>query len=90
MILLMDLSFFRRTDQRSAGRLDAALDYGLLVEMLRAHQQATLATCAEIRFDAAMQDPLVELLLGGEEWRHAVVAQKGCFNPAYARQETVN
>jgi hypothetical protein len=37
-----------------------------------------------------LQDPLVELLLGGPLWRRAVAVQMGCFNPAYARQGCVN
>ena len=88
----MDLSFFRRAEQRFAGRLDVALDYGLLVAMLRAHQLTTLAACAEAQGAAGsrLENPLAELLLGGSGWRHAVAAQQGCFNPAYARQRSVN
>lgn len=88
----MDLSFFRRAEQRFAGRLDVALDYGLLVAMLRAHQLTTPAACAEALgvTEPKVEDPLAELLLGGNGWRRAVVAQRGCFNPAYARQQSVN
>lgn len=88
----MDLSFFRRAEQRFAGRLDVALDYGLLVAMLRAHQLSTPAACAEARGAVAprIECPLAELLLGGDGWRQAVAAQQGCFNPAYARQQSVN
>ncbi|MDT9598108.1 hypothetical protein [Sphingosinicella rhizophila] len=88
----MDLSFFRRAQQGFAGRLDVALDYGLLVAMLRAHQDASLAACSEAGhdIDPHVQEPLVELLLGGAQWRQASATQRGCFNPAYARQPDVN
>ena len=88
----MDLSFFRRAESGFGGRQDVALDYGLLVAMLRAHQDAAVAASAESRQEpvSAIQEPLIEILLGRDQWRQAAVAQQGCFNPAYARQSGVN
>ncbi len=90
----MDLSFLRQAEARFASPQPVAIDYGLLVRMLRAHQAQSLAA----RADAAMarrpelRNPLAELLLGGADWRDAVSAQRGSFNPAYARswQPAVN
>ena len=86
----MDLSFFRRAQERFAGGTAARLDYGVLVATLEALQSASPAARAVRGLGSggiaqARPDPLVELLLGGPDWREAVVAQGGCFNPARAR-----
>ncbi len=88
----MDLNFFRRAEQRFASRTAAPLDFGLLVAMLQTRQSASAAARAQALWSAAprLEDPLVELLLGGPLWRRAVAAQSGCFNPAYALQHCVN
>ena len=88
----MDLNFFRRAEQRFASRTAAPLDFGLLVAMLQTRQAASLAARTQALWGAAprLEDPLVELLLGGPLWRRAAMAQAGCFNPAYARQYCVN
>ena len=88
----MDLNFFRRAEQRFASRPAAPLDFGLLVAMLQTRQSASPAARAQTAWSAAprIEDPLVELLLGGPLWRRAVAVQAGCFNPAYARKGTVN
>jgi hypothetical protein len=54
--------------------------------MLQTRQAASAAARAQALWTSAprLQDPLVELLLGGPLWRRAVAAQAGCFNPAYA------
>jgi hypothetical protein len=88
----MDLNFFRRAEQRFASRTAAPLEFGLLVAMLQTRQAASAAARAQARWSDAprLQDPLVELLLGGPLWRRAVAAQAGCFNPAFAVQRSVN
>jgi hypothetical protein len=83
----MDLSFFRRAEQRFASRTPARLDYGLLVATLRA-QGPAVATAPPPA--AAFADPIAEILLAGPAWREAVAAQRGCFNPKVARQGAVN
>ena len=89
----MDLSFFRRAEQRFASRSPARLDFGMLVATLRT--QRDLAPAASARSTAsaaatACSDPIAEILLAGPGWREAVAAQRGCFNPAFARQGAVN
>ena len=88
----MDLNFFRRAEQRFASRTAAPLDFGLLVAMLQTRQAASAAARAQAAWSVAprLEDPLVELLLGGPLWRRAIAAQAGCFNPAYASQRCVN
>ena len=89
----MDLSFFRRAEQRFASRAPARLDFGMLVATLRARRDSAPAACAdsgESRPAAAFADPIAEILLAGPGWREAVAAQRGCFNPAYAGQRLVN
>ena len=88
----MDLNFFRRAEQRFASRTAAALDFGLLAAMLQTRQSASAAARAQAQWNLAprLEDPLVELLLGGPLWRRAVAAQSGCFNPAYAMKGCVN
>jgi hypothetical protein len=88
----MDLSFFRRAEQRFASRTAAGLEHGVLVAMLQARQTASAAARAQAMWSTAprLADPLVEILLAGPAWRRAVAAQLGCFNPAYARQGAVN
>ena len=88
----MDLSFFRRAEQRFASRTAASVDYGMLVAMLQARQAASAAARAQALWAGLplLADPLVELVLAGPGWRRAVAAQRGCFNPAFVRQGAVN
>ncbi|HEX8574460.1 MAG TPA: hypothetical protein VF759_17095 [Allosphingosinicella sp.] len=87
----MDLSFFRRAEQRFASRTPAGLDFGILVATLRAQREAAPAALAAAAAPAArFADPLAEILLAGPAWREAVAAQRGCFNPEVARQGAVN
>ena len=84
----MDLSFFRRAEERFASRAPAALDFDMLVAMLRTQRAAdpAAAPAAPARID----DPIAEILLAGPCWREAVAAQGGCFNAAFVRQGPVN
>ncbi len=85
----MDLSFFRRAEQRFSSRAPARLDFGMLVATLRTRHAAGPAS--SLRADASIPapsfcDPIAEILLAGPAWREAVAAQRGCFNPAFAGQ----
>ena len=88
----MDLSFFRRAEQRFASRTPARLDFGMLVAALRSQRESGPAALAETAAPAAARfaDPIAEILLAGPDWREAVAAQGGCFNPEVARQGAVN
>jgi len=87
----MDLSFFRRAEQRFASRTPARLDFGMLVAALRTQREAGPASLARAGAPAAcFADPLAEILLAGPAWRDAVAAQRGCFNLQVARQGAVN
>ncbi|HYW15184.1 MAG TPA: hypothetical protein VE891_03385 [Allosphingosinicella sp.] len=89
----MDLSFFRRAEQRFASRAPAGLDFGMLVATLRTQREAGPAACARAAASAPaapFADPIAEILLAGPAWREAVAAQRGCFNPAFARQGAID
>lgn len=87
----MDLSFFRRAEQRFASRTPARLDFGLLVAALRSQREAGPAALSRAAAPAPrFADPIAEILLAGPAWREAVAAQGGCFNPEVARQGAVN
>jgi hypothetical protein len=83
----MDLSFFRRAEQRFSSRAPARLDFGMLVATLRTQHAAGPAASARADASApasSFSDPIVEILLAGPAWREAVAAQRGCFNPVFA------
>lgn len=88
----MDLSFFRRAEQRFASRTPARLDFGMLVAALRSQREAGPAAPDRAAAPArpSLADPVAEILLAGPAWREAVAAQGGCFNPTVARQGAVN
>ena len=87
----MDLSFFRRAEQRFASRTPARLDFGMLVATLRSQREAGPAAMARAPAPLpSFVDPIAEILLAGPGWREAVAAQRGCFNPEVARQGAVN
>jgi hypothetical protein len=88
----MDLTFFRRAEQRFASRTAAQLDFGVLVAMLRTQQAASPAARAQCAYRPAprLAFPIVDLLLASPGWRAAVAAQRGSFNPAFSRQQSVN
>ena len=89
----MDLSFFRRAEQRFASRTPARLDFGMLVATLRSQRESAPAACAGASASAPAErfaDPIAEILLAGPGWREAVAAQRGCFNPEVDREGAVN
>ncbi|MEA3054013.1 MAG: hypothetical protein QOG72_2916 [Sphingomonadales bacterium] len=89
----MDLSFFRRAEHRFASRTPARLDFGMLVATLRLQRESAPAAASGAADPVSTErfaDPIAEILLAGPAWREAVAAQRGCFNPAFARQGAVN
>ena len=88
----MDLSFFRRAEQRFASRTVAHPDFGMLSAMLRAQGQASAVARAQALAakPTPVPDPIAEILVAGPGWRAAVAALGGSFNPAVARQRDVN
>ena len=89
----MDLSFFRRAEQRFARHTPARLDFGMLVATLQSQRDAGPAAASgtsAASAPAGFADPIAEILLAGPAWREAVAAQRGSFNPALARQGAVN
>ena len=85
----MDLSFFRRAEERFASRTPAAVDFGMLVATLRMQRSEEQAPSARPRAPRPA-DPIAEILLAGPAWREAVAAQGGCFNREVARQGMLN
>ena len=77
----MDMTFFRHAERMLAPHAPARLDHALLLASLDA-RRAVRPICAPA--DEAIEEPLIELLLGGETWRSASSAQRGCFNRAEA------
>jgi hypothetical protein len=86
----MDLSFFRRAEQRFASRTPARLDFGMLVATLRTQSEAAPGRTVARAPAPLVADPIAEILLAGPGWREAVAVQRGCFNPEVARQGAVN
>ena len=74
----MDMAFLQRARRMLGDSHAAPLDHRLLL--------ASLAGRAMLRADSdpAIEEPLVELLSAGPDWRHAARAQAGCFNRAEA------
>ena len=87
----MDVEFLLRAQRMLGQRPVAAIDYGVLVATLRAHQSTTITARAEACARAAPRqpdgasEPLAELVLGGPEWRSALKMQSGCFSRPVAR-----
>jgi hypothetical protein len=88
----MDMSFLRRARAVLDRRSPASLDYRVLIATLEAIQSAS-ATARSLRAAGGTADPspgdnpMVELLIGGSGWRHAVGAQGGSFHRDQAEGE---
>jgi len=85
----MDLAFLSRAERMLARDVAApAIDYGVLVATLAAHQTASAtaraAAAADRRGWARPNDALAELLAAGPAWRQAARALRGSFNPRLA------
>ena len=87
----MDLSSFRHSGPGTRDNAAAELDFELLTATLQAYQSASATARAQAepsetsRAPLTALDPLVELLVGGPNWREAVGEQGGSFNRSYAR-----
>ena len=81
------MAFQRRAERMLAARHVARLDHAMLVATLTAHrppppERARPAPAEPV--GQAVEDPLVELVLAGPDWRRALAAQRGCFSRAEA------
>ena len=77
----MDVSFHLRAQRLLAERRPALLDHSMLLALLAAQRAGASAPAPEKRRGGA-DDPLVELVLAGPDWRRAACVQRGCFNRA--------
>jgi hypothetical protein len=85
----MDMAFLRRAQRLQARDRPSRLDHAMLLTLIAARHSASgaLRPGAVITMTgeaAGEEEPLVELLLGGPRWRHALSVQRGCFNRAVA------
>ena len=85
----MDMAFLRRAQRLQAQDRPTRLDHPMLLTLIAARRSASGAlqpgaAVTMIGIAAGQEEPLVELLLGGPRWRHALSAQRGCFNRAVA------
>ena len=85
----MDMAFLWRAQRLLAQGRPARLDHPMLLALLAARRAAsgTLPPRAPVTMNGESpcpEEPIVELLLGGPRWRHALSAQRGCFNRAVA------
>ena len=73
----MDMAFLLRSQRLLEGRRPARLDHGLLQAALAAGRVIPATdSCA----GGADEEPLIELVTAGPEWRQAAARQRGCFN----------
>ena len=87
----MDVVFLLRAQRLLAERQPARLEHSVFVATLAAQQSASAAARAQLRSSGACppsveDDPLIELLLAGPDWRQAASAQRGCFDRAGPRK----
>lgn len=75
----MDLAFLQRARRMLGESAPAPLDHGLLLAALGVRAAPPLPEAVE-----EMEEPLVELLTGGPDWRRAARIQGGCFSRAEA------
>jgi hypothetical protein len=89
----MDMKPLKHDDRRGLGSRPARMDYCVLVATLQASQLATATARAQSRCEGGISElslhqsePLAEILLGSQDWRKAVLAQGGSFNPVFAQR----
>ena len=83
----MDMAFLRRAERLFARSEPAPLDHMMLVAALAAGRASGGQGTAEPSGQSAaepVEEPLVELLTAGPDWRRASSAQRGCFSRAEA------
>ena len=71
--------FLQRTRRVLGESRPAPIDHSLLLAAL-----AGRAAAAPPRGEGLVEEPLIELLTAGPDWRRAALAQGGCFNRAEA------
>ena len=84
------MGFLRRAERLLARDRAAHLDHGMLVAALAArHALDSIQICPSTAEPSVepVEEPLVELLLAGPEWRRAVSVQGGCFSRAEAGRQ---
>lgn len=77
----MDMAFLQRARRMLGDSSPAPLDHGLLLATLGVRAAAPAPETV-----GEMEEPLVELLTGGPDWRRAARIQGGCFSRAEAGQ----
>ena len=87
----MDVVFLLRAQRLLSERQPARLEHSVFVATLAAQQSASATARAQARSAGArrasiLDDPLIELLLGGPDWKKAAAAQRGCFNRSEGRR----
>ena len=82
------MAFLRRAEQMLAESQPARLDHQLLLDVLAAQRVPQTAEetdrATELQASEGGEDPLVEVLLGGDGYRQARSQQRGCFSRAEA------
>jgi hypothetical protein len=78
----MDMAFLQRARRMLGESAPAPLDHSLLLAALAGRAGIPTESC-----EAPIDEPLVELLTSGPEWRHAARALGGCFNRAEAGRD---
>jgi hypothetical protein len=91
-MLAMDLGFFRRSFSDASEATPFRLDHGMLTASLQALQAASATAKMQARAPDVLPEvpvtrgAIVELLIGGPDWRTAIEKQGGSFNPDYANR----
>ena len=83
----MDMAFLCRVERLLARSEPAPLDYSMLVAALAAGRASGGQSTEKLSGQSAaepVEEPLVELLTAGPDWRRASSTQRGCFNRAEA------
>lgn len=77
------MGFLRRAERLLARDRAARFDHEMLVAALATRRHVEACSVAPPA-DEPVEEPLVELLLAGPDWRRALSAQCGCFSRAEA------
>jgi hypothetical protein len=80
----MDMGFLRRAERMLARERVARIDHEMLVAALATRRQVELGNAGASSAESSepVEEPLVELVLAGPDWRRALLAQGGCFSRA--------
>ena len=81
------MGFLRRAERLLARDRASHLDHGMLMAALATRRRTETVQAPDRAVEAVAEqaeEPLVELLLGGPDWRQALSAQRGCFSRAEA------